>query len=145
MVTLGRHISDPAMAWPRPARKLLPGPVGFYTVAFVLACLLGIAAFLAYRLFKVIDVGQQRLQPLFSTLVMQMITAIYEQASRTGKPIERPVLIVLDECANIAPIRELPSTRILRRRSRHPTGHRLPGPRPDHERLRANARPDNHE
>ena len=52
---------------------------------------------------------QQRLQPLFSTLVMQMVTAVYERAARTGRPLDRPVLIVLDECANIAPIRELGS------------------------------------
>ena len=40
---------------------------------------------------------------------MQMVTAVYERAARTGRPLERPVLIVLDECANIAPIRELGS------------------------------------
>ena len=40
---------------------------------------------------------------------MQMVTAVYERAARTGRPLERPVLIVLGECANIAPIRELGS------------------------------------
>src|SRR5206468_1888264 len=31
----------------------------------------------------------------------------YERTTETGKPIDPPLLIVLDECANIAPLREL--------------------------------------
>ena len=50
---------------------------------------------------------QQRLQPLFATLVLELVTAVYERASRTGRPLDPPLLVVLDECANIAPIRQL--------------------------------------
>ena len=31
----------------------------------------------------------------------------YERATETGKPLDPPLLLVLDECANIAPLREL--------------------------------------
>ena len=50
---------------------------------------------------------QERLQPLFVTLIMQLVTAVFERASRSGRSLDRPLLIVLDECANIAPLREL--------------------------------------
>lgn len=50
---------------------------------------------------------QQRLQPLFSSVVMQLITAVYERSAATGAPLDPPLLLVLDECANIAPIRQL--------------------------------------
>lgn len=47
---------------------------------------------------------QQRLRPLFSTLVEQVIAAVYDRATRTGKPLDPPLLLVLDEAANIAPL-----------------------------------------
>lgn len=50
---------------------------------------------------------QQRLQPLFATLVNEIITAVYERAAFTGRPLDPPLLVVLDECANIAPLRDL--------------------------------------
>jgi hypothetical protein len=50
---------------------------------------------------------QRRLQPLFATIVQEILAAAYERAAETGKPIEPPLLLVLDECANIAPLREL--------------------------------------
>ena len=50
---------------------------------------------------------QGRLRPLFSTLVQTLITSAYERAASKG-PIEPPLLLVLDEAANIAPIRDLP-------------------------------------
>jgi type IV secretion system protein VirD4 len=50
---------------------------------------------------------QRRLQPLFATLVQEIVACAYERATQTGKPIDPPLLIVLDECANIAPLREL--------------------------------------
>jgi type IV secretion system protein VirD4 len=52
---------------------------------------------------------QRRLQPLFATLVQEIIAGAYELATRRGKPIEPPLLLVLDECANIAPLRDLPT------------------------------------
>lgn len=48
---------------------------------------------------------QRRLQPLFATLVNQLLHAAYERAARSR--LDPPLLVVLDECANIAPIREL--------------------------------------
>ena len=50
---------------------------------------------------------QRRLRPLFATLVQEIIAQVYEQATETGKPLDPPLLLVLDECANIAPLREL--------------------------------------
>jgi type IV secretion system protein VirD4 len=50
---------------------------------------------------------QRRLQPLFATLVQEIVAHAYELSARTGKPLDPPLLLVLDECANIAPLREL--------------------------------------
>jgi len=50
---------------------------------------------------------QRRLQPLFATLVQEIVAGAYERSAGTGKPLDPPLLLVLDECANIAPLREL--------------------------------------
>src|SRR5262249_23223841 len=50
---------------------------------------------------------QQRLRPLFAALVQELVAEVYERASRTGKPLDPPLLLVLDECPTIAPLREL--------------------------------------
>ncbi len=50
---------------------------------------------------------QRRLQPLFATLVQEIVAHAYERATQTGGPLDPPLLLVLDECANIAPLREL--------------------------------------
>ena len=50
---------------------------------------------------------QRRLQPLFATLVQEIVALAYERATAKGGPLEPPLLLVLDECANIAPLREL--------------------------------------
>lgn len=50
---------------------------------------------------------QRRLQPLFATLVQEIVAHAYDRATETGKPLDPPLLLVLDECANIAPLREL--------------------------------------
>lgn len=50
---------------------------------------------------------QRRLQPLFATLVQEVVACAYERATETGQPLNPPLLLVLDECANIAPLREL--------------------------------------
>jgi type IV secretion system protein VirD4 len=50
---------------------------------------------------------QRRLQPLFATLIQEIAAAAYERSARTGKPLDPPLLLVLDECANIAPLRDL--------------------------------------
>src|SRR5262245_9840090 len=50
---------------------------------------------------------QRRLQPLFATLVQEIIAHAYAHTTETGKPLDPPLLLVLDECANIAPLRDL--------------------------------------
>ena len=50
---------------------------------------------------------QRRLRPLFSMMVRELIGVAYESSSKTGRPIEPPLLLVLDELANIAPIPNL--------------------------------------
>lgn len=50
---------------------------------------------------------QRRLRPLFSALVQDLVTAAYEHVSRTGQPLDPPLLVVLDEAANIAPVPQL--------------------------------------
>ena len=50
---------------------------------------------------------QRRLQPLFATLVQEIVALAYERSAQTGAPLTPPLLLVLDECANIAPLREL--------------------------------------
>ncbi|HVC07304.1 MAG TPA: type IV secretory system conjugative DNA transfer family protein [Solirubrobacterales bacterium] len=50
---------------------------------------------------------QERLRTLFSTMVQELVAVAYESAAATGKPIDPPLLLVLDEAANIAPIPNL--------------------------------------
>ena len=50
---------------------------------------------------------QRRLQPLFATLVQEIVACAYDRATATGEPLDPPLLLVLDECANIAPLRDL--------------------------------------
>jgi len=50
---------------------------------------------------------QRRLRPLFATLVTQVVEAAYARAGRQGTPIDPPLLVVLDEAANVAPLAEL--------------------------------------
>ncbi len=50
---------------------------------------------------------QQRLRPVFSALVSQVLLAAYERATVRGAPLDPPLLVVLDEAANVAPLTEL--------------------------------------
>ncbi len=50
---------------------------------------------------------QRRLRPLFATLVAQVVEAAYERSGRRGEPLDPPLLVVLDEAANVAPLAEL--------------------------------------
>ncbi|MDA8309158.1 MAG: type IV secretory system conjugative DNA transfer family protein [Actinomycetota bacterium] len=50
---------------------------------------------------------QQRLRAVFCALVSQVVHAAFAAASRTGRPLDPPMLVVLDEAANIAPLKEL--------------------------------------
>jgi type IV secretion system protein VirD4 len=50
---------------------------------------------------------QRRLRPLFATVVTQVIEAAYTRVARHGCPLDPPLLVVLDEAANVAPLAEL--------------------------------------
>lgn len=49
---------------------------------------------------------QERLRPLFSMLVQELLTYAYEKAAVDG-PLDPPLFLLLDEAANIAPIPNL--------------------------------------
>ncbi len=50
---------------------------------------------------------QQRLRPVFAALVTQMLTAAFDLVARQRRPLDPPLLVVLDEAANVAPLAEL--------------------------------------
>jgi len=50
---------------------------------------------------------QKRLRPLFSMVVQELVAVAFESAAASGRPIDPPLLLVLDEAANIAPIPQL--------------------------------------
>ena len=50
---------------------------------------------------------QQRLRPLFQALVQDVIRAAQDAYATTGVPLDPPLLLMLDEAANIAPLRDL--------------------------------------
>lgn len=50
---------------------------------------------------------QARLAPVFVALVQQVVDAAFERASLSGRPLDPPLLLVLDEVANIAPLPDL--------------------------------------
>jgi type IV secretion system protein VirD4 len=52
---------------------------------------------------------QERFRPLFSTLIGQVIDAVYRRHVAEGRPLDAPLLLVLDEAANIAPLDDLPT------------------------------------
>ncbi len=53
------------------------------------------------------ETEQERLRPLFSALVLQLLDAAYAKASISGRPLSPPLLVLLDEAANVAPIPNL--------------------------------------
>jgi len=52
---------------------------------------------------------QRRLTPLFVGVLRTVLDQAYDQVSRTRKPLDPPLLVVLDEAANIAPVPDLDS------------------------------------
>lgn len=50
---------------------------------------------------------QHRVQGLFAALVSTVVADAVRRASARGRPLDPPLLLVLDEAANIAPIRDL--------------------------------------
>ena len=50
---------------------------------------------------------QERLQPVFVALLQAFLEATFAEAARRNRPLDPPLLIVLDEAANIAPLDNL--------------------------------------
>jgi type IV secretion system protein VirD4 len=50
---------------------------------------------------------QRRLRPLFVALIQSVVQTAYERVAFTGQPLDPPLLLVLDEAANIAPLPDL--------------------------------------
>jgi type IV secretion system protein VirD4 len=50
---------------------------------------------------------QRRLTPLFVGVLRSVLDSAYDQVARTRKPLDPPLLVVLDEAANIAPVPDL--------------------------------------
>jgi len=50
---------------------------------------------------------QRRLTPLFVGVLRAILDHAYDQVARTGRPLDPPLLVVLDEAANIAPVPDL--------------------------------------
>lgn len=50
---------------------------------------------------------QARLRPLFTALIEQTVARIYDRANRADTRLSKPLLLVIDEAANIAPLPDL--------------------------------------
>jgi type IV secretion system protein VirD4 len=50
---------------------------------------------------------QRRLRGYFTAVTHQVLAGAFAQATRTGRPLDPPLLVVLDEAAHIAPLPEL--------------------------------------
>lgn len=50
---------------------------------------------------------QERLRTLFAAMISELVAVVYEISAQTGKPIDPPLLIVLDEAAITAPTPDL--------------------------------------
>lgn len=50
---------------------------------------------------------QARLRPLFTSLLQTMLSAAYKRSHASGSALDPSLLVVLDEAANIAPLRDL--------------------------------------
>jgi len=50
---------------------------------------------------------QRRLRGYFTALVQEVVSAAFTASTRSGRPLDPPLLVVLDEAAHIAPLPEL--------------------------------------
>ncbi len=50
---------------------------------------------------------QERLAPVFTAIVREVLDAAFERAASTGRPLDPPLLVVLDEAASVAPLGDL--------------------------------------
>jgi type IV secretion system protein VirD4 len=53
------------------------------------------------------DYEQERLRTLFAAMISELVAVVSDISAQTGGPIDPPLLVVLDEAANVAPIPEL--------------------------------------
>ena len=52
---------------------------------------------------------QRRLTPYFSAMISTILDYVYLNVAKTNQPLNEPLLLLLDEAANIAPLKELDS------------------------------------
>ena len=52
---------------------------------------------------------QARMRPLFAALIRQMLGAVHHRVAETRRPLDAPLLVVLDDAADIAPVEDLPT------------------------------------
>ncbi len=50
---------------------------------------------------------QERLRPVFTAILREVLDAAFAASTRTGEPLDPGLLVVLDEAANVAPLAEL--------------------------------------
>ena len=50
---------------------------------------------------------QERLAPVFTAIVREVLDAAFEKAAASGRPLDPPLLVVLDEAASVAPLADL--------------------------------------
>jgi type IV secretion system protein VirD4 len=50
---------------------------------------------------------QERLAPVFTAIVREVLDAAFERAAARGRPLDPPLLVVLDEAASVAPLADL--------------------------------------
>ncbi len=50
---------------------------------------------------------QERLRPLFTAVIEEAVHAVYRRANRPDTRLQKPLLLVIDEAANIAPLPDL--------------------------------------
>jgi type IV secretion system protein VirD4 len=50
---------------------------------------------------------QERLAPVFTAIVREVLDAAFDRSSATGRPLDPPLLVVLDEAASVAPLADL--------------------------------------
>ncbi|MGA3354013.1 MAG: type IV secretory system conjugative DNA transfer family protein [Acidimicrobiales bacterium] len=50
---------------------------------------------------------QERLAPVFTAIVREVLDAAFEKSVATGRPLDPPLLVVLDEAASVAPLADL--------------------------------------
>jgi type IV secretion system protein VirD4 len=50
---------------------------------------------------------QERLAPVFTAIVREVLDAAFERSAAAGRPLDPPLLVVLDEAASVAPLADL--------------------------------------